>query len=146
MAHQHGLTNFVATLGTALNESHAMNLKRLAQHVVLVFDGDEAGQRATEKSLPKLLAQEIDLRILTLPDNLDPADFLTQRGLDALRALLDRAPEAFDVKFQLTKDHYGMDSIDSRHRVLSDMLELLCQVPATTAAGPASHWQMRENV
>jgi DNA primase len=146
MAHQYGLTNFVATLGTALNESHVMNLKRLAQRVVLVFDGDGPGKLATEKALPKFLAQEIDLRILTLPDNLDPADFLIERGPEAFLALLDRAPEAFDQKLRVTIDRYGLDSIDSRHRVLTDMLEMLSQVPISTGAGPTSDWQMRENV
>jgi DNA primase len=146
MAHQYGLTNFVATLGTALNESHVMNLKRLAQRVVLVFDGDGPGQLATEKALPKFLAHEIDLRILTLPDNLDPADFLVERGPETFLALLDRAPEAFDQKFKVTIDRYGLDSIDSRHRVLTDMLEILSQVPVSTGGGPAGDWQMRENV
>ncbi len=146
MAHQIGLTNFVATQGTALNENHVTNLKRLAQRVVLVFDGDGPGKLATEKALPKFLAQEIDLRILTLPDNLDPADFLFQRGPEAFISLLDHAPEAFDQKLKLTISRYGLDSIDSRHRVLTDMLEILSQVPAAGEAGPASNWQMRENV
>jgi DNA primase len=146
LAHQYGLTNFVATLGTALNESHVMNIKRLAQRVVLVFDGDDPGKLATEKALPKFLAHEIDLRILSLPDNLDPAEFLTERGPESLLALLDRAPEAFDVKFRLTRERYGLDSIDSRHRVLTEMLELLSQVPAAVGAGPAAAWQMRENI
>jgi DNA primase len=146
LAHQYGLTNFVATLGTALNESHVMNIKRLAQRVVLVFDGDDPGKLATEKALPKFLAHEIDLRILTLPDNLDPADFLIERGPEPLLALLDRAPEAFDVKLRLTRERNGLDSIDSRHRVLTEMLDLLAQVPAAVGAGPAAAWQMRENV
>jgi DNA primase len=146
MAHQHGLTNFVATLGTALNETHVMNLKRLAQRVVLVFDGDSAGKLATEKALPKFLAHEIDLRILTLPDDLDPADFLIQRGPESLIPLLDHADEAFDQKFRLTIGRYGLDSIDSRHRVLHEMLEVLSQVPAAAGSGLASSWQMRENV
>ena len=107
VAHQHGLTNFVATLGTALNESHVTNLKRLAQRVVLVFDGDDAGKLATERALPKFLAQEIDLRILTLPDDLDPADFLIQRGPEKLIPILDGAVEAWEQKFRLTIDRHG---------------------------------------
>ena len=146
MAHQHGLTNFVATLGTALNETHVMNLKRLAQRVILVFDGDDAGRNAAEKALPRFLSQEVDLRILTLPDDLDPADFLAQRGPEALRPLLDHAEEAFRQKFRLTVKRHGLDSVDSRHRVLNDMLEVLSQVPVSSGSGLASNWQMRENV
>lgn len=146
MAHQHGLTNFVATLGTSLNESHVMNLKRLAHRVVLVFDGDDPGKLAAEKALPRFLAHEVDLRILTLPDNLDPADFLAQRGKDALIAILDSSVEAWEQKFRLSMERHGMDSIDSRHRVLNDMLEVLGQVPGTAGTGLAGSWQMRENV
>ena len=151
MAHQYGLTNFVATLGTALNESHVTNLKRFAQRVVLVFDGDSAGKAAAEKALPKFLAQEIDLRILTLPDNLDPADFLVQRGPEQLIPILDGAIEAWEQKFRLTIDRYSQDTIDGNHRVLTDMLEVLSQVPVQVGPGQvgsglAGHWQMRENV
>jgi DNA primase len=146
MAHQHGLSNFVATLGTALNETHVMNLKRLARRVVLVYDGDGPGQRATERALPKLLSHEIDLRILSLPDHLDPADFLAQRGPDSLISLLDHAPEAWDLKFRLLVERHGLESIDARHRVLTEMLETLSQVPAEAGVGLAASWQMRENV
>jgi DNA primase len=146
MAHQHGLTNFVATLGTALNESHVTNLKRFAQRVVLVFDGDTPGKLASEKALPKFLAQEIDLRILTLPDNLDPAEFLVQRGRDQLIPILEGAVEAWEQKFRLTIERYSQDTIDANHRILSDMLEVLSQVPVQAGSGLAGSWQMRENV
>jgi len=146
MAHQHGLTNFVATLGTALNDSHVTNLKRLAERVVLVFDGDGPGRLATEKALPRFLAQEIDLRILTLPDNLDPADFLAQRGPEQMIPVLDSAVEAWEQKLRLTQERHGLASIDARHRVLNDMLEVLSEVPFQAGVGLASSWQMRENV
>ncbi|HEY3968960.1 MAG TPA: DNA primase [Planctomycetaceae bacterium] len=145
-AHQYGLTNFVASLGTALNENHVTHLKRFAQRVVLVLDGDDAGKNAAEKALTKFLAQEIDLRIVTLPDNLDPADFLIQRGKDQLQPILDGAVEAWDYKLRLTIDRYGLDSIDSKNRVLTDMLEVLSQVPLQAGVGLGSNWQLRESV
>ena len=146
IAHQYGFTNFVATLGTALNESHVAHLKRFAQRVVLVFDGDEAGQNATERALPKFVAQEVDLRILTLPDGLDPADFLVQRGPDQFRSVLDSAVEWWDQKLKITVSRYGLDSIDAKNRVLAEMLEILTQVPAPAGVGAASTWQIRESV
>lgn len=146
MAHQHGLTNFVATLGTALNENHVTNLKRFARRVVLVYDGDKAGQDATDKALPRLLAQEVDLRILTLPGGLDPAEYLEEQGGDSLRGLLAQAVEAWDHKFRTTITRHGLESIDSRHRVLEEMLEVLAMVPVTSAAGLAGKWQERESV
>lgn len=146
MAHQHGLTNFVATLGTALNENHVMNLKRFARRVVLVYDGDEAGQNASERALPRLLAHEVDLRILPLPGGLDPADYLVEHGGETLRQLLEKSVEAWDHKFRTTINRHGLDSIDARHRVLEEMLDVLMQVPVDSAAGLAGKWQERESV
>lgn len=123
VAHQHGLTNAVATLGTSLTELHVGVLKRFARKVVLVFDGDEAGQKATARAIEKFLAQEIDLRILTLPAGLDPADYLGQYGLEKFQELIGDATEAWEHKFQLAVKAFGVDSVDSRQRVLEDLLD-----------------------
>jgi DNA primase len=146
LCHQHGIGNVVGTLGTALTELHVAELKRFARRVILVYDGDAAGQRATERSLPRFLAQEVDLRILTLPDNLDPADFLVSRGRQAFTDLLSRAVEAWDYKLRTTIARYGLDSIDSRHRVLTEMLDVVAAVPVTHSSGMSSAWQNRKNV
>lgn len=142
MAHQCGLTNVVGALGTALNENHVVNMKRFARRVVLVLDGDDAGRRAAEKAVPRFLPYEVDLRILTLPDDLDPADFLAAQGGQPFVALLDTAVEVWEYKFRAVVARYGMESIDARHRVLDEMLEVISQVPANSAGG----WELREQV
>ena len=88
-AHQVGLGNVVGTLGTALGDDHVLGLRRLADRVVLVFDGDEAGQTAADRSLELFLGHEVDVRVLTLPADLDPCDFLLKEGAEAFRALVD---------------------------------------------------------
>ena len=80
VAHQYGFANAVAVLGTALGESHIRILKRFADRIVLVLDGDEAGQRRANEVLELFVAQQVDLRILTLPEELDPCEFLHERG------------------------------------------------------------------
>ena len=82
-AHQVGLSTVVGTLGTAIGEEHIRSLLRLADKakVVLVFDGDEAGQSAADRALDFFLASELDLRVLSLPVNLDPCDFILKEGL-----------------------------------------------------------------
>ena len=79
-AHQVGLANVVGTLGTALGADHLRGLRRLSECVVLVFDGDEAGQSAADRSLELFLGNELDLRVLTLPPDQDPCDFLLKRA------------------------------------------------------------------
>ena len=99
IAHQHGFGNALAVLGTALGERHIKLLRRFVDRIVLVLDGDEAGRRRTDQILELFVAEQMDLRILTLPDELDPADFLLERGADAFAALMERAVEALDHEF-----------------------------------------------
>ena len=76
VAHQYGFANAVAMLGTALDEHHIRNLKHFVDKIVLVLDGDAAGKRRTNEVLELFVAREADLRILTLPEEMDPAEFL----------------------------------------------------------------------
>ncbi|MEO1996960.1 MAG: DNA primase, partial [Planctomycetaceae bacterium] len=139
LAHQFGQCNVVATLGTALTDSHVLALKRFARRVVLMYDGDSAGQNAMERSLIKFLAQDVDLRVMSLPGETDPADFLIQHGRQALQQKIEEATEAWDYKFNTCLQTHGTDSIDSRQRVLEDML-------AVVAVAPGIQGTMREDV
>lgn len=129
MCAQAGIENAVAILGTALTEQHVQLLRRFCRKVVLVLDGDAAGQNAAVRSLGKFLAQDVDLRILPLPAGSDPADYLTDHGADAFRELSKTAVEAWEFKLQSSIHTHTLESIDSRHRVLTEMLELLAGAP-----------------
>lgn len=126
---QAGLMNAVATLGTALTDSHVTLLKRLAGKVVLVYDGDKAGKDAAERSLSKFLAQDVDLRILTLPGDLDPDEFVMAHGAKALEKLIDSAPEVAEYELRLLIGRHGTETIDARMRILDGMLQLLIMSP-----------------
>jgi DNA primase len=91
-----GLGEGVATCGTALGEDHARNLRRRSREVVLLFDGDEAGQRAIERSLEILLPHGLRVRAVALPAGDDPDSLLTRDGAEALRGLIDEAMPALD--------------------------------------------------
>ncbi len=95
MAHQHGFENSVAVLGTALGEQHVKILKRFANRVVLVLDGDQAGQDRANQVLELFIAEDLDLRVLTLPDGTDPCDYLQEHGAEGFQQLLDN--EAVDA-------------------------------------------------
>lgn len=128
ISHQFGITNVVGVCGTALTQAHVDRLKRFAPRIVLMFDGDAAGQGAAEKALGNFLSENIDLRVLVLADGLDPDEYLFQNGADAYRQQIDNAIEAFDFKLQTEVKRHGLESIDARHRVLTSMLELLAKV------------------
>jgi DNA primase len=97
-AHQAGLLQVAAVLGTATTEDHAALVRRTgARRVSLVFDGDEAGRRATHKALHGLLPLDVTLDVVRLPGNEDPCDVLVRPGgAERFRAELERASGWFD--------------------------------------------------
>ena len=97
--------------------------------MILVFDGDKAGKEAAEKSLPRFLSQDVDLRILTLTSEKDPADFLVSQGASAFEKLLESAAEAWEYKLRLCIERIGVDSVDGREQIVAEMLELFRQAP-----------------
>ena len=95
-----GIGGTVATCGTALSEQHARELRRRTRTVVLMFDGDEAGQKAVERSLEVLLPAGLRVKAALLPPGVDPDDLLNGEGPGALRALVDSAPSAVERVIQ----------------------------------------------
>lgn len=138
-AYQAGLRNTVAVLGTALNERHIKLIKRFADSVTLVLDGDEAGQKRTNQILDIFVAQDMDLRILSLPEGLDPFDFVQTQGADAFQSLVDQSPDALAHKISI--ETRGVDLINDTHaanRALENVLKTIAQVPISEIAKSAA--------
>lgn len=93
--YQAGIRNLVATMGTALTPDQAFALKRLTPNAITLFDGDDAGVAAAEKALPVLLAAGLRPKGIILPDDMDPDDFVKNRGGDALKELVVKAEDLF---------------------------------------------------
>ncbi|MCA9139512.1 MAG: DNA primase [Planctomycetales bacterium] len=129
-ARQSGIEPVVAVLGTALGEAHVKLLKRLADRVVLVLDGDAAGQKRADEVLELFVKEDADLRVLTLPDGMDPADFLEDRGRPALEQLVTDAPDALEHK--LSSLIAGVDVTNDTHAVMQaidTMTGILAKAP-----------------
>ena len=129
-ARQSGIEPAVAVLGTALGQQHVKILKRFAQRVVLVLDGDVAGQTRADEVLELFVQADVDLRVLTLPDGSDPADFLALHGRDALEQLVSQAPDALDHK--LARLTAGVDVQHDTHAVttaVDTMLKIVAKAP-----------------
>jgi len=89
--HCHGIQNVVATLGTALTRQHVRIVKGYAQQIILVFDSDEAGIKAAERSLSLFLEEKVDARIMVLPEGKDPDSYIFTVGADAFRKAAEKA-------------------------------------------------------
>jgi len=134
-AHQAGIENTVGTLGTALGDDHVSALRGLADRVVLIFDGDEAGQKAADRSLELFLGHEVDVRVLTLPDTLDPAEFLEERGAGEFRAMLERAGDPLDFIIDRASGRYELHSPEGARLAAQWVLSILAKVPSTGRGG-----------
>ena len=124
---QAGVDNVVATLGTALTERHVRLLTRYVQEAVLLFDADTAGQAAAERALPHFLAQKLHVRIAEIPAGKDPCDFVLSDGGDAMRTLVDDAPDAltyvWQKRYQAFQEAGGKPA--QQNRVVDDFLQLI---------------------
>ncbi|MCC7300987.1 MAG: DNA primase [Verrucomicrobia bacterium] len=94
--HEAGLTNVVASQGTALTSDHARMIRRYADEVILVLDADAAGQKAALKSSAAFIAEELSVRVASLPAGEDPDSLVRDHGADALRSRVADAVSALD--------------------------------------------------
>ena len=133
VAFQFGVDNVVAVLGTALGAGHIRLLRRFADVITLVLDGDEAGQRRTNEVLELFVAHQLDLRIVTLPGGLDPCDYLMQNGLEDFEQRIVQAPDALDHK--ITSHTDGVDLSRDTHRANRALEEILTTLAKSPGGG-----------
>jgi DNA primase len=131
VAHQCGFRDAVAVLGTALGEGHLRILKRFADRIVLVLDGDEAGQKRTNEVLELFVAQQVDLRILTLPEEFDPCEFLLERGAEAFSEFVEhRAVDALEHAFQVSTRGIDVErDIHGASQAMEKLLSTIAKAP-----------------
>lgn len=126
LAHQCGVGNVVAVLGTAINARHLALMRRFADTIYLVLDGDKAGQRRTNEVLELFVAHQVDLRIATLPDGLDPADFFLRFSADQFRQRLSEAVDALEHRFRAST--HGINKTFDTHQANRALEEILTTI------------------
>ena len=141
--HENGIENAVATLGTALTMQHIRSISRHAtKRIVYLFDGDAAGQRAADRALgfidenmtPEAGKNRVELCAVTLPDDLDPADFVAKRGADELKELVDAAQPLLAYGIERRLASHDLSSAEGRTRALSDALSVLAPIKGSMLA------------
>lgn len=130
--HQAGVTNVVGTLGTALTRGHAAVLRRLCSTVVLLFDGDEAGQRAADRAFEVLFAEPLDLKIAALAgvtDAKDPDELLKREdGATVFERAIREAPDLLVWHFTRLRERLVDAGVAARARAITDELERLASL------------------
>jgi DNA primase len=124
--HARGVTAAVAPLGTAFTEEQGRLIRRFTQDVVLLFDGDSAGKKATVASREPCQAAGLSAKVAALPDGSDPDDFIRSQGQAALETLLSRAKGMLDYLISRVLDERFITAdAESRARKIDSVLRLL---------------------
>lgn len=128
--HQGGARNVVATLGTALTGEHVTELRRYAEKVVLIFDADEAGQKAADRAVELFLTGDMDVCIAVLPDGLDPADLMAlEDGRAQWDAAVATAEDALTYQFgRLSERMEGASTLTGRQNLADAYITRLAQL------------------
>ncbi len=125
--YQHGIRNAVAAMGTALSPDHVKLLRGNARESVLVFDSDEAGIRAAKRSIAIFRQENMDARVLILPEGEDPDSFVRKSGGAVFAETGDRAVSIMHFLMEQAVKNHGL-SVEGKVRVIEEMQPLLTEI------------------
>jgi DNA primase len=140
MAHQYGASNVVSILGTAMTEQHVNLLRRFAKKIVLLFDADEAGSVAVDRSVELFLTRDVEIAIASMPAGIDPDEYLMQHGADGFDKLVGEARDVLSYKWSQMMRQFNdaSDDLTGQQKAVESYLQLLS---AARESGPVD--QMR---
>ena len=124
--HQYGFDCAVASLGTALTEDGAALLSRYTDQVVLIYDGDTAGQRATQRAIPILEKAGLQVKVLQMRDAKDPDEFLKKFGADRFKLLLEESANRVEYQLNAIRKKYDLREDDQRIKYIHESADLIC--------------------
>jgi DNA primase len=136
MAHQYGASNVVSAMGTALTPQHVSILRRFADRLVLLFDPDTAGDLAVNRAVELFLTQPVEVSIATLPDKLDPDEYLLKYGAEAFEKLIGQeTTDALSYKWKQLERQYrsSEDDLTGQQKAVEEYLSTLADA---RQAGP----------
>lgn len=126
--YQSGIKNVVASAGTALTTDQIFILSRTAPNLFLIFDGDEAGQKAAVRSIELLLQTDVNFKIVALPENEDPDSFIKNYGVEEFRYLIENGKNYIDYIYSLAEKHNALSDSQSKLKVVDSVIEFTARV------------------
>lgn len=122
---QAGFKNVVAGMGTALTKDQARILKRYTEKVFISYDGDFAGQKASVRGLEILKEEGLEVKVVSLPDGMDPDDVIKKLGKDAYEKLLREAKPLIDFKLDILRKTYDINTVDGKRKFVSSAIRVI---------------------
>ncbi len=126
--HQYGFDCAVASLGTSLTEEHAVLLSKYTENVVLIYDGDEAGQRAAQRAIPMLEKAGLTIKVLRMKDAKDPDEFLHKFGPDKFKLLLEESSGRVEYQLDAIRKKYDLSNDEQRVKFIQEAAQLICSL------------------
>ena len=123
--HQYGFDNAVASLGTSLTDEQAALMTRYAEQVILIYDGDKAGQNATQRAIPILEKAGLQVKVLQLKDAKDPDEFLKKFGADRFKLLLEVSSNRVEYQLNAIARKYDIREDDQKVKFINEAAEFL---------------------
>ena len=123
--HQYGFDNAVASLGTSLTDEQAALMTRYAEQVILIYDGDKAGQNATQRAIPILEKAGLQVKVLQLKDAKDPDEFLKKFGADRFKLLLEESSNRVEYQLNAIARKYDIREDDQKIKFINEAAEFL---------------------
>ena len=123
--HQYGFDNAIASLGTSLTEEQAALLARYTEQIVLIYDGDNAGQRATQRAIPILEKAGISVKVLQLRDAKDPDEYLKKFGADRFKNLLEESSNRVEYQLRAITKKYDLREDEQRVKYIAEAAEFV---------------------
>ena len=123
--HQYGFDCAVASLGTALTEDGAALLSRYTDQIVLIYDGDSAGQNATQRAIPILEKAGLQVKVLKMRDAKDPDEFLKQFGPDRFKLLLEESSNRVEYQLDAIAKKYDLQDDEQKVQFLQESANLV---------------------
>jgi len=123
--HQYGFDCAVASLGTSLTEEHAALLSRYTENVVLIYDGDNAGQRAAQRAIPMLEKAGLHIKVLQLKDAKDPDEYLKKFGADKFKNLLNESSNRVEYQLNAIRKKYDLRVDEERVKFIAEAAEFV---------------------
>ncbi|MDY2850612.1 MAG: DNA primase [Candidatus Borkfalkiaceae bacterium] len=124
-----GFENVVASMGTSLTKEQARLLKRYTENVYISYDGDFAGQSANVRGLEILKNEGLNVKVITLPDGLDPDDLIKKSGAEAYQKLIEEALPLIDYKLKILYDKYMDKTDEGKRKYVSEAIKVIETVP-----------------
>ncbi len=127
-----GIKNVIASMGTSLTQNQCVAISKVVKQVYVCFDGDAAGQDATLRSLDLLSAEDVDVRVISIPDKMDPDDYVKNYGASSFEQLLIKAEPVTQFKIRKLKDSLDFSTIEGKPKFVKETIPILVKLDSIT--------------